>query len=86
MPKQTPEQFEAELQEDFESSFRGLEEEMCSGISMTPERKQAVVRFIKTLRAAQKLGNIMLRAYQHATHGGPSRKEVEAVLKEAGLL
>lgn len=34
----------------------------------------------------KKLGDCLLRAYQHVSHGGPSRKEVETALKEAGLL
>ena len=40
----------------------------------------------KLLAAAWDMGQLMLRAYNHVTHGGPTRAEVEAVLRKAGLL
>lgn len=38
------------------------------------------------ISAAPQMADLLLRAYTHVSHGGPTREEVEAVLKKAGLI
>jgi hypothetical protein len=40
----------------------------------------------KLLAAADAMADLLLRAYTHVTHGGPTRAELEAVLKKAGII
>lgn len=41
---------------------------------------------LKIFSASWEMGQLLLSAYLHVSHGGPTRAEVEAVLKKAGLL
>lgn len=40
----------------------------------------------RLVAAAPKMGALLLSAHQHVSHGGPTRAEVEEVLREAGLI
>ncbi len=40
----------------------------------------------RLIAAAQTMGLLLLSAWQHVSHGGPTRGELEAVLRMAGLL
>jgi hypothetical protein len=40
----------------------------------------------RLIAAAPDMADILLRAYTHVSHGGPTRGELEDVLKKAGLL
>lgn len=40
----------------------------------------------RLIAAAPELGEALLSAYRHVTHGGPTRAQVEDILKRAGLL
>lgn len=50
---------------------------------ISPEEDEANA---KILSAAWDMANILLRAHSTITHGGPTRGEVEAVLRKAGIL
>jgi hypothetical protein len=36
--------------------------------------------------AAPELADLVMRMYQHVSHGGPTREEAEKVLRKAGLI
>jgi hypothetical protein len=38
------------------------------------------------IASAPRMAELLLSAWQHVSHGGPSRADVETVLREAGLL
>ncbi len=40
----------------------------------------------RLIAQAPRMAELLLSAYQHVSHGGPSRAEVEAVLRDAGLI
>jgi hypothetical protein len=40
----------------------------------------------RLIAAAPRMAEILLSAYQHVSHGGPNRGDVESVLREAGLI
>ena len=40
----------------------------------------------RLIAAAPRMAEMLLSAWQHVTHGGPSRSEVEALLRDAGVL
>lgn len=40
----------------------------------------------RLIAAAPKMGAFLLSCYQHVSHGGPTRGELEDLLREAGLL
>lgn len=62
------------------------------GIVMTPagrHRNEPLRSFLADARliaAAPEMGELLLSAWQHVSHGGPTRAEVEAVLRKAGLI
>lgn len=68
----------------------------CSVIASS-ERQDAILATIgedvpewrenaKLMAAASDMGKFLLRCYTHVAHGGPTRTELEEVLKKAGLL
>lgn len=40
----------------------------------------------KLIAAAPKMALLLIRGLTHVTHGGPTREEVEGVLREAGVI
>ena len=62
------------------------------GIVQTPpgkHRNEPLRSFLADARliaVAPRMAEMLLSAWQHVTHGGPSRGEVEALLREAGVL
>jgi hypothetical protein len=40
----------------------------------------------KLMAAAPRMAELLLSAWQHVSHGGPKRGDVEDVLREAGIL
>ena len=40
----------------------------------------------RLIAAAPAMAELLLSAYQHVSHGGPTRGELEAVLRQAGLI
>lgn len=82
----TPEEFENKLWVALLEAGQDCLNDMRADHKSTPEHLKVLERAVKTIGASRKLGDILLRAYQNVSHGGPTRVEVEAVLKEAGLL
>ena len=52
---------------------------------LSPWREVALAN-ARLIAAAPRMGELLLSAWQHVSHGGPTRADVEAVLREAGLL
>ena len=54
-----------------------------TGIGLNSENPQADAALIA---AAPEMGEMLRSTFLHVSHGGPTREQVEAVLKKAGLL
>ena len=88
-----PWRVEPHHREDIEGEVNGKWVEIAALIDNAALRDQrpiptAYIREAnaRLIAAAPEMAAILLAAWQHVSHGGPTRADVEAVLRKAGLI